>query len=204
MSSGKREQRIDFIKLSLTLFAITAVVAALLALANYITEPIIAASAKERLNQSLNELMVDAVSFDEVEEYEDEISFGATKVNVSAVYAGKNSAGETAGYCVRVVPMGYSDIIDMIVAINRDGAVSGVQILSISDTPGIGMKVQTDESFFKSVYGLTDSVKIVKSTPSGANELQVISGATVSSTAYINGVNAALEVAQKLKQEVLK
>ena len=202
MSFGTKSQKIDFLRLALTLFVITALVAVMLALANYFTAPIILASAQERLNNSLNSLMADAVNFEPVEEYENQVNLGSVKISVPAVYSAVDANGQSIGHCVRVTPVGYSDLIEMIVAINSEGAVSGVQILSIADTPGIGMKVQTDEEFQKSVYGITDIVKIVKNTPSNKSEVQVISGATVSSTAYINGVNAAVEVVQNLKAEV--
>ena len=63
------------------------------------------------------------------------------------------------------------------------------------------MKVDSDEKFKTSVYGLDDTASIVKTEPKG-NEVQVISGATISSSAYINGVNAALAVADSLDEEV--
>lgn len=203
MSFGK-SQRNDLLRMALTLFAIAAIVGVLLALANYVTEPIIARSGEERLEQSLNALMADAATFEEVEDFTESITLGNTKISVASVYAARTADGQKMGYCVEVTPAGYSDIIDMMVAIDGEGAVCGVQILSISDTPGIGMKVQTNEEFQRSVYGLTDAAKVVKTTPTSPNELQAISGATVSSTAYINGVNAALEVAQLLEQEVQK
>ena len=190
------------LRMALTLFAITASVAILLAISNYFTSPIIARSAKERLDQSLNTLIPDAISFNEITDFEKEINIGSAKIKVPAIYAAKGSGDQQIGYCIWVTPMGYSDVIDMIVAIDPKGSVSGVQIISINDTPGIGMKVQSDEGFQNSVIGLNDSAKIVKSAPAAKNEIQVIAGATVSSSAYINGVNAALEVVQMLKQEV--
>lgn len=203
MSFGK-SQRNDLLRMALTLFVIAAVVAALLALANYFTAPVIASSAQDRLDRSLNALITEASSFEEAEEYAETITLGTTKVDVAAVYVAKAANGQKLGYCVEVTPNGYADVIDMMVAIDGEGAVCGVQILSISDTPGIGLKIQSDEDFQKSVYGLTDGAKIVRSAPSKSNEVQVIAGATVSSSAYINGVNAALEVAQLLEQEVQK
>ncbi|MBQ7936212.1 MAG: FMN-binding protein, partial [Clostridia bacterium] len=192
-----------FILTALTLFIITALVAGLLALANFYTAPIIEQSAKERLDHSLSELITDAVSFEEAEEFEKNVTFGSVKVPVHAIYVAKDAAGTRLGYCVRVTPAGYSDVIDMLVAIDGEGAVSGVQILAISDTPGIGMKVESDETFRSKLIGITDTVKAVKTVPA-VGEVQVISGATVSSTAYINGVNAALEAARLYEQEVAK
>ncbi len=203
MSLDTKNPKIDFIRMALTLFAITAVVAGALAAANYFTAPIIEQSAQERLDQSLKTLISDANRFEAAEKFETSVSFGETKVPVEEVYLALDGGENRLGYCVRVMPNGYSDVIDMLVAINRDGAVSGVQILAISDTPGIGMKVQTNEEFQNRLLGLEDSVKAVKTTPS-VGEVQVIAGATVSSKAYINGVNAAIETARKLELEAAK
>lgn len=203
MSSDSRNPKIDFLRMALTLFAISALVAALLGLANYFTAPVIEATAEKRLNDSLRSLVASADHFDVVDEtsYENNVTVNGVSVPVRAVYNAVNQKGGFEGYCIQVQPMGYSDIIDMIVAIDKEGAVSGVQILSISDTPGVGMKVDSDEEFKTSVYGLDDAAAIVKTEPMG-NEVQVISGATISSSAYINGVNAALSVADSFNEEV--
>ncbi len=198
MSSENKSPVIDLLKTAFTLFLIAAFVAILLALANYITAPIIERSAQERLNQSLNNLMTDAVTFESVDDH----ALVETMVPVLAVYRGLDKTDAETGYCVHVAPTGYSDTIDMMVAIDKDGTVSGVQILSISDTPGIGMKVESDEDFKNSVLGFAETVNIVKSAPTNANDVQVISGATISSTAYLNGVNTAIEIVQFLNQEV--
>lgn len=202
MSFGTKEQKIDFLRMALTLFAITAIVAAVLALANYFTAPIIANAAKERLDDSLRVLKEDAASFEELPSFPKEILTGGAKVPVTAVYAAKGADGAFIGFCIQVAPNGYSNTIDMIVATDREGAVSGVQILSIADTPGIGMKVESDEAFRNSVIGFSESISIVKKAPSFKDEVQVISGATVSSTAYLNGVNAAIDVANQMIEEV--
>ena len=199
MSSENKSPAIDMIKTALTLFAIAALVAVLLALANYVTAPIIERSAQERLNQSLNSLMTEAVTFETVDDH----AVVDTAVPVLAVYRGLDKADVETGYCVYVAPTGYSDTIEMIVAINKEGAVSGVRILSISDTPGIGMKVDSDVDFQNSVLGFSEVINIVKGTPTNPNDIQVISGASISSTAYLNGVNTAIEIVQFLNSEVV-
>lgn len=199
MSSKSKSPVLDLIKTALTLFVIAALVAVLLAFANYVTAPIIARSAQERLNQSLNSLMTEAVTFESVYDH----AVVETAVPVLAVYRGLDKTDAETGYCVHVAPTGYSDTIEMIVAIDKEGAVSGVRILSIADTPGIGMKVDSDVNFQNSVLGFSEIVNIVKGTPTNPNDVQVISGATVSSTAYLNGVNTAIEIVQFLNSEVV-
>ena len=201
MSLEKENHKSDLLRLSLILFGITAAVALLLALANYVTSPIIQKSAEKRLNRSLAIVMPDAVDFESINFIAEHVSVGETSVPVVAVYSGLSKDEVNLGYCVHVAPAGYSDKIEMIVAVDNECTVRGVRVLSINDTPGVGMKVQSDEEFRNKVLGLTDSATPVKTTPKNNGEIQVISGATISSKAYIYGVNAAIEVVRELEQE---
>ncbi len=203
MAFGTKQQKNDFFRLSLTLFAITALVASVLALAHYFTAPIIERAAKERLNASLSALISEAASFEEMPAFPKVITTGGVSVPVDAVYEARDSAGAFLGFCVQVAPSGYSDVIDMIVAIDQAGAVRDVEILSISDTPGIGLKVKNDQEFQKSVLGLSEVATIVKNPPASKTQVQVIAGATISSSAYISGVNAAIDIASQLMGEVV-
>lgn len=199
MAFGNKKQITESIKLSATLFLIASVVAVLLAVAHYFLSPVIAAKAEERVNLPFETLFSEADHFEPVKTTVNEVTLLNEVVPIKAVYAAKSVENETLGYCIRVTPNGHSDVIDMVVACNADDAVTGVQILSIGDTPGIGLKVQNDQNFQKSVLGIKNPVNPVQSTPSSKREVQVIAGATVSSKAYINGVNAAIEVAQGLE-----
>ena len=126
----------------------------------------IAESAEKRLNDSLRVLISDAAEFEELTDYEKAVVVNGAKVPVLAVYLAADAQGAPLGYCVEVAPSGYSSEIHMLVALDRERVVTGTQILSISDTPGVGMKVQSDEDFQKSVIGLADIAKIVRSAPS--------------------------------------
>jgi electron transport complex protein RnfG len=195
VSSEKKQNKTDLLRMALTLFLICSFVAALLALANYYTAPIIKKTAEKQLNDSLKSLMVNAAEFETMPAA---TALVEQSVPVLAVYKAKDAAGLEIGYCVHVAPIGYSDTIEMLVAIDGEGAVSGVKILSISDTPGVGMKVQSDEAFQKSLIGRTEPATVVKEAPADQTQVQGISGATISSTAYVEGVNTAIETVRFL------
>ncbi len=199
MSSHLKNSKNDILRMALVLFLITSIIGGVLAVVHFYTAPVAERSAEERLNRSLRSLMADAADFSEVAEFPESILLGDVHVPVLAVYTAKDADGQTLGYCVNVTPNGYADLIDMMVAFDREGAVSDVEILSISDSPGIGLKVQSDDALRNAVKGIIDTVKIVKRTPASKDEVRVIAGATVSSAAYINGVNAAVEVVQLLR-----
>ena len=86
----------------------------------------------------------------------------------------------------------FEGSITFSVGIQNDGTVNGYSITSISETPGLGMKAQ-EEPFYSQFEGKNvDSFTVVKSTPSADNEIEAISGSTITSKAMANGVNACL------------
>lgn len=202
MSSVSGKPGIEILRISVTLIALAVVVAVVLGAVHALTAPVAARLEEQRLSETLNGLIEGAAVIEETEGFEPSITTGNVQVPVKTVYVAEDAAGAVLGYCVEVLPFGYEDVIDMIVAVNAGGAVCGVEIISHSETPGSGAKIESDEDFRQSVYGLDDTAGAVKSDSAGKGEVQVISGATVSSTAYINGVNAAIEVVNRLEQEV--
>ncbi len=201
MASHLKNQKNDFWRMALILFIIASLVGAMLSVVHHFTAPLVSQSAEERLNQSLVDLMGESAQFEKVDAYSKEIILGNVNVPINGVYQVKDQADQPLGYCVNVSPMGYVDTINMMVALDTEGIVKDVELLSFSETPGIGSKVKNNKTFRTSVNGFLDSAKIVKDTPKTKDEVQVIAGATVSSAAYINGVNAAIEAVQIIRAE---
>ncbi|MDR1795214.1 MAG: FMN-binding protein [Erysipelotrichaceae bacterium] len=83
------------------------------------------------------------------------------------------------GYIYKINVKGYKDTITFMLGIKNSGEMTGYEVLSISDTPGIGMQVAED-AFKNSIIG--------KASNDG---IATISGATISSSAVINGIKAA-------------
>ena len=100
--------------------------------------------------------------------------------------------GGELGYVVTTTNSeGYGGDIQITVGIKADGTVNGVSILSISETAGLGMKA-TEPSFYEQYHGkLTDSFYVAKDGGNG-EAIDAISGATITTRAVTNAVNAAL------------
>jgi len=92
-----------------------------------------------------------------------------------------------AGYCVEVTADGFGGPMKLMVGVSAQGSVTGVAILSHSETPGMGAGVE-DASFLESFLDLSGTVRI----GSGSNAVEAVSGATESSQAVAQGVNQAL------------
>lgn len=115
---------------------------------------------------------------------------------VSEAYIGKDASGEVVGLVFKSLPGGYGGAIEVITGIDLDGAVTGVRMGTHQETPGLGAKGKEPE-FYKQYDGKRADapIEVVKSPPSG-NEIQAISGATISSRGITSGVNASGEAYQ--------
>ncbi len=103
-------------------------------------------------------------------------------------------ANGQVSYSVSCSPMGYEDVISMTVGLDGNLNVTSVKITSINDTPGRGSKVQSS-SFLSQFTGKIAGVSVTRGTPNG-NQIQAISGATITSRAVAKGVNDAISEAQ--------
>ena len=107
----------------------------------------------------------------------------------------KKSDGSVA---FEIITNGYSkNGLDLLVAMNTDGSVKAVSVVSVSDTPGLGTKVQ-DSAFLAQFSGKTDQLNVVKKQPGADNEIQAVTGATYSSTGVTEAVNIAIDIYSQL------
>lgn len=101
------------------------------------------------------------------------------------------SDGKTA---VQVSADGYAkDGINVLIGIDENGAVSGIEFVSLSETPGLGSKIRDEASFREQFIGAAESdVKC-----------DAISGATFSSEGMKSAVDTALSVYNENKEAIL-
>lgn len=175
-------------KLGAILFAICAVAALALGFTNKITAPIIEERNIQANNEARKIVLKDATEFKQM----DKSDFKGNEL-VAEVYEGTNGS-EVVGYTVKTLPKGYGGEIELIVGISKDGIITGINIGSMTETPGLGSKAA--EPNFKDQFNekSTEILALVKGNASKDNEVQAISGATITSSAVTNGVNAAIEV----------
>ncbi len=180
----KQESTAKYIlRLTFTLLLICAVVAGILAAVNSITAPIIAAS-KEAKTQAAIEAVLPGGG--------QETTFQDDTGLVTKAYAGEN------GYAIQVAPSGFGGAITMMVGIDKNGEVLGISIISHAETPGLGAVASqnTDKgvAFRDQFVGLVSGITI----GGGENQVDSLSGATISTQAIVDGVNAALDCAANL------
>ena len=182
----------DMFKLGLNLLIISAVAALLLALTNSVTASTIA-QRNEQANAEARKLVLESAQ--DFEEVKDVKTDNSKRVKVSEIYEAKDASGNTVGYTLKVLPSGYGGTIELMVGIDSaKGQVSGINVVSNSETAGLGAK-STDPEFSDQYKGKPlEELSVLKNGTPGDTEIKAISGATITSTAVTNGVDAAIEV----------
>ncbi len=91
---------------------------------------------------------------------------------------------------------GFGGDIQFTVGVTKEGMISGVSVLSISETAGLGMKAK--ENSFLNQYKQEEKVAqftVTKKEEEGADKIDAISGATITTNAVTKGVNGAMKAA---------
>ncbi len=182
-----------------TLTAICLVVAALLGAVNAVTKDRIYEINNAKTIESLKAVATTADSFPEMKLTDDMIAAASTQgASVTGAYEVK-AGSDRIGYAFKIVASGSQGDIEMIVGVDADNVVTGVSIVSNSETSGIGSRVMENEAL-PGGTGVLD--QFVGQSAAGSlavgKNVEAISGATVSSKGVTKGVNGALAVAEAL------
>lgn len=104
-----------------------------------------------------------------------------------------DKSGSVLGYVVTSHSSdSYDGLVQILVGINADKTIKGIEMLELNDTPGLGQRAEEPE--FKGQFAgkSGESLTVTKSGNAGEGEINAISGATITSRAVTNAVNAAL------------
>lgn len=188
----------EIMKLGAILLVICMVSASLLGLTNELTVDKILAQ-RELANQIARQAVLsDATDFKAIDEAE-LAKITAANDKVKEVFIGLDGE-EVVGYVVKTTPTGFGGAVEVTTGIGADGTVKGVRMGNHAETPGLGANAALPV-FYEQYNGLSalENVGVNKQTPSG-NEIQAISGATITSVTITNGVNYSIEVVTELNK----
>ena len=180
----------DILNLGVRLLIITVVAAFCLAVTNAYTEGPIKITTENANNEARRAVMSEAQDFEIVNiEGKNTGEFDG----VLEVYSGLDAQGQRIGYTIKTLSKGYGGNIEIIVGIKEDGKISGIQIGNHSETPGLGAKA-AEPGFATQFAGkaATEPLGVSKSSTTADNEIQAITGATITSKAVTDGVNLAI------------
>ena len=183
----------SMIKDAAILFVITLISGLLLGVVYDVTKEPIAVQQAKRKNEACKEVFQDAANFEALELSVAEATDNAS-ATINEVSQAVSEDGTVLGYVMDITTHeGYNGDIQFTMGIRLDGMVNGISLLSIAETPGLGMKA---EEVLKPQFAekKANEFKYTKTGAVTENEIDAISGATVTTNALVNGVNAGLNV----------
>ena len=189
----------NIVKNTLILSSITVVSGLLLGIVYDITKEPIAEAQENTKQEAFRAVLADASSFETMEDFDasEALSIleenGYTSDEITEIAEGVDDSGETVGYVINVTSHeAYDGDLEVSVGIAADGMVKGIEMLSISETAGLGMKA--DEADFKDQFKdkKVEKFSYTKSGESGDDKIDAISGATITTNAVTNAVDSAL------------
>lgn len=179
------------------LFAITLISGLLLGLVFQVTAEPRREQQERKIREACQAVFAQAEQFEELSCSVSEAraqQLAETGVRIGTVYQALDAAGRPLGYVIETTSgEGYGGNITLYAGITNDGILNGVSILTISETPGLGMRAQevlvpqfTEKTAAEFVYTKTGS--------QSGQEIDAISGATITTRAVTNAVNGAVSV----------
>ncbi len=200
---NKRELTI-MLKEAAILFAITLIAGLALGFTYQLTKEPIRIQQEKKVKEACQAVFADATEFTLTEILVPEgllTEFSAKGVSVGKIFEAKNGSGAKLGYVLEVVSAeGYGGNIGLYMGVRNDGTLNGISILEIAETPGLGMEAENvlaPQFEEKKVNEFT----YTKVGAQSDNEIDAISGATITTEAVTNAVNAGLKLFASELQE---
>ncbi len=190
------------IKDAIILFVITLIAGLALGIVYEITQPIIDQRALEKKSEAYQTVFLDAKSFVEDEELSKKAESaseelfeanGFNNVSVNEVLVAQDASGNVIGHVMSVTsPSGYAGAITISLGYSLEGVVQGLEFLVLNETVGFGQNAQNPEFKDQYVGKQVTGFVATKSGASAENEIDALSGATITTNAVTEAVNAGL------------
>ena len=187
-------------KMVIVLTVITALSGGILATWDGVTKPKIAYHRLQALKAAISDVLP---SYDTYEEKD---------ISGRKVYFGKiDGSTQSVGIAFKVDGSGFQGNISIMIGVDPSfTSITGIKVLEQIETPGLGTKIVVDPSnkanpfWFPEQFGgvvLFPQIDVVKnSIPQNPNEVQAISGATITSKAVVRIMNDNIQQIKDLYQ----
>ena len=120
---------------------------------------------------------------------------GADPKKFEQVYLGYGPGNQRIGFAIVAGAAGFQDVIQLIFGYDpKTRQLLGMKVLESKETPGLGDRIEKDQAFVSQFVGArVPLLGVKKGKRSGPREVDMITGATISSKAVIRIINNALE-----------
>ncbi|MDO4404390.1 MAG: FMN-binding protein [Atopobiaceae bacterium] len=181
-NADTRPSLFETIRPVVVLVVICLVAGVLLGVVHAATEPIAQANAEKKAQQTYAALVPTAASF---------APLTCNVEGCTAALEARDAAGSPLAYVIVAQSKGYGGQVPIAVAFSPDGTVLSITAMSNDETPGLGTKI-AKESYIGQYVGLA-------AQPTTADDIDLISGATISSKAALAAFNIAVEAFEEVR-----
>jgi electron transport complex protein RnfG len=197
-----KEKKSSIIKDALILFIITIIAGVSLGFVYELTLPVIQEQELKKQTEAYGAIYPDAAEFAADEDLTKLAGEAVVKVlepngltgnTIDAAFVALDASGEKIGYVMTITSSnGYGGAISLSLGYSVDGVIQGMEIISMNETPGFGAKA--NEPVFKDQFKgkKADQIEFTKSGATEENQIDAVSGATITTTAITNAVNSGL------------
>ncbi len=204
-TSAKKFDAKGFVNAIVVLFAITVIMGAALGVVNNVTKDRIAQmkleakeEASKRVYPSATKIATsDTVDYTTINDLVHQLGYPTVDIDELAVAL--DEAGAPLGYVITATTSeGYGGDIQIIIGISVDGTVQGLDFLTLNETVGFGKNAAEPE--FKDQF-VGKKVLVFEYTKTGAtgdSQIDAISGATITTSAVVDAINAAVMIVNLL------
>lgn len=193
-----------YFKPAVVLFAVTLIAGLGLGYVSDITkEPILQSKLKAEAEAN-KKVFENADSFNNIDLSDSDLAgladAGYGKVRVDKAFEALDSSGNVLGYVVSTTSSdGFGGDVSISVGITNEKTVNGIAYLLLAETPGLGMKAADEEFYSQFNNKPAGQFEVTKIGAKSDNEINALSGATITSKAVTNAVNAAIYFVDNLK-----
>ena len=180
----------SFKNMVITLSVICFICSALLGVVYSVTKAPIEAAELAKINNAIKAV---------VPECDNNPSEEMMEVEGSVVYPAKVN-GNIVGYAIKVKASGFGGPIQMMVGFNADGTIYNTSVISHAETPGLGAKISDEISTRTQIVGKNPASSNLTVTKDGG-EIDAITASTITSRAFLKGVEAAYKVFVELQKQ---
>lgn len=179
-------------KIGFILLLISSIAAFALGFTNEVTKDRIAEQRFLANEQAKKDVLPVAASFVDITG-EDLDAIVSQFEPITEAYIGLDASGTPIGYVFKSTPNGFSGAVEVVTGVTIDKVVTGLRVGSHNETPGLGAKAK-DAAFYEQFSGKSSASQIgVSKTAASGNDIQAITGATISSVAISKGANASID-----------
>ncbi|MBQ8317231.1 MAG: RnfABCDGE type electron transport complex subunit D [Lachnospiraceae bacterium] len=194
-----------FVNAIVVLSVISVVMGAALAVVNNVTKEPIAktkqeakeAASKKVYPTAANIATSDKVDYEAINEVVHQLGYSSVDIDELAVAL--DSSGAQLGYVVTATTSeGYGGDIQIIIGVSVDGTVQGLDFLVLNETVGFGLNAKEPEFIDQFVGQQVLTFEYTKTGASGEGQVDAISGATITTSAVVDAINASVMIVNLL------